>query len=139
MDGMGVRYHAKEVAKIGGGNEWQFQEIECPLIATSMLLVRIMIGKVLDKECLVSILRNTPIRQGQPGWNCVAWVKEALGTLKADNKALGTSVLDWNKVRDASMGYCQRKKDEHRFDGQRNFDMKKAATYDLLTQKQTIP
>ena len=104
-----------------------------------MLLVRIMIGKIVDKECLLSILRNTPIRQGQPGWNCVAWVKEALETLKADNKALGTSVLDWNKVRDVSMGYCQRKKDEHRFDGQGNFDMKKPATYDLLTQKQTIP
>jgi hypothetical protein len=37
------------------------------------------------------------------------------------------------------MGYCQQKKDEHRFDGQGNFEMRNAATYDLLTQKQTIP
>jgi hypothetical protein len=137
-DGMGVRYHAKERPRLGGGSEWFFEERECPLAPTSMLLVRIMVGKVADGNRLVEILRNTPIRQGQPGWNCVFWVKEALGKLKADSKALGTSAVEWEKVRNEAMNYCQRKKDQHRFDGQGNFNMRKVPTYDLMERKEII-
>jgi hypothetical protein len=103
-----------------------------------MLLVRITVGKVEDGNRLVKILRDTPIRQGQLGWNCVAWVKEALETLEVDPKALGTRVTEWEKVRSGAMDYCQRKKDQHRFDGQGNFDMEVAPTYDLIEQKETI-
>jgi hypothetical protein len=102
-DSMGVRYHAKERPKLAGGFEWYFEERECPLISTSMLLVRAMVGKVTDGNRLVEILRNTPIRQGQPGWNRVSWVKEALETLDADSKALGTRVTEWEKVRSEAM------------------------------------
>jgi hypothetical protein len=64
-------------------------------------------------------MKDRPLPQngallGQPGWNCVFWVKEALEMLKADPKALGTSVVEWEKVRSEAMGYCQRKKDQHR-------------------------
>lgn len=134
---MGVRYHAKEKFS-SGVSEWFFEERECSLTPTSMLLVRIMVGKVADGNRLVSILRSTPIRQGQPGWNCVIWVKEALDTLKADSKALGTSVVEWEKVRNEAMDYCQRKKDQHRFDGQASFDMRKVPTYDLLERREII-
>ncbi|KGO75059.1 hypothetical protein PITC_047420 [Penicillium italicum] len=137
-DGMGVRYHAKERLELAGGSKWFFEERECPLAPTSMLLVRIMVGKVADGNRLVEILRNTPIRQGQPGWNCVIWVKEALEMLKVDPKALGTSVVEWEKVRSGAMDYCQRKKDQHRFDGQGNFDMKKVPAYDLIERKEII-
>ncbi|KKK25449.1 hypothetical protein AOCH_006510 [Aspergillus ochraceoroseus] len=82
--GMGVRYHAKERPKLGGGSEGHFEERDCPLAPTNMLLVRIVVGKVADGSRLVEILRSTPIRQGQPGWNCVSWVKEALESLEAD-------------------------------------------------------
>ncbi|KAE8149261.1 hypothetical protein BDV25DRAFT_4511 [Aspergillus avenaceus] len=135
---MGVRYHAKERPKVGGGSEWFFEERECPLTATSMLLVRVMIGKVEDGNRLVQTLRTTPIRQNQVGWNCVAWVREALEKLKADGRSLGTSVIDWETVRNESMSYCQRKKDQHRFDGHGNFDMAKAPTYDLVERKEII-
>ena len=93
-DGTGVRYHAKERPKATGGSEWYFQGLECSLIATSMLLVRIMIGKVTEGNRVVEILHNTPIRIGQPEWNCVSWVKEALEMLNADGKALGTSTFE---------------------------------------------
>lgn len=66
-------------------------------------------------------------------------MKEALQRVKNDGKALGTSVLEWEKVRDGAMKYCQRKKDEHRFDGKGNFDMGLAPTYDLIKQRETIP
>jgi hypothetical protein len=135
---MAVRYHAKERPKLGGGSEWFFEERECPLAPTSMLLVRIVIGKVMDGSRVVEILRATPIRQGLPGWNCVSWVQEALETLGADPKALGTNVTDWAKVRNQAMGYCQQKKDQHRFDGQGNFDMRKVPTFDLMELKEIV-
>lgn len=133
---MGIRYHAKESMKAGGRIEWAYQERECPLEPTSMLLVRVMIGKVEDKNRLAEILRQTPIKQGQAGWNCVSWVKEALERVKTDGKALGTSVIDWEPVRNEAMRYCQNKKDQHRFDGQGNFDMTKAPTYDLIEKRE---
>ncbi|KAF4222482.1 hypothetical protein CNMCM6457_001372 [Aspergillus fumigatiaffinis] len=79
-DGMGVRYHAKERPRLGGGSEWFFEERECPLAPTSMLLVRIMVGKA-NQAGTVSF-----------------WVKEALDTLKVNSKALGTSVVEWEKL-----------------------------------------
>ncbi len=100
-----MRYHAKE-RLTPSGTEWVFDQQDIPLAPTGMLLVRIMIGKVEDKARLVSVLHNTPIRQGQPGWNCVIWVKEVLEGLKADGKAMGISVLEWETVRDEAMKYC---------------------------------
>ncbi|KAL4768261.1 hypothetical protein BDW60DRAFT_219871 [Aspergillus nidulans var. acristatus] len=136
MPGKEDTYHWALLPRLGGGSEWFFEERECPLAPTSMLLVRIMVGKIADGNRLVEILRNTPIRQGQPGWNCVFWVKEALDKLKVESKALGTSVVEWEKVRNEAMNYCQRKKDQHRFDGQGNFNMRKVPTYDLMERKE---
>lgn len=104
-----------------------------------MLLVRIMIGKIEKKDRFLSVLRKVPIRQEMPGWNCVIWVHEALEALHADGRSLGTSMIDWQRVRDMAMAYVQRKKDEHRFDGLGSFDTKKVPTYDMLKNKETIP
>lgn len=134
-----MRYHAKERLQQGGGSEWFFEERETPLTPTSMLLVRVMIGKIEKKDRLLDIMRRTPIRQDQPGWNCVEWVKEVLEAFRSDGKTLGTSIIEWGKVRDAAMGYVQSKKDQHRFDGQGNFDMGKIPTYDLIEDKETTP
>ena len=104
-----------------------------------MLLVRIMIGKVVDRGRLAGILRKTPLRQGTGGWNCVLWIKEALEKIQADGKALGSSVTAWEKVRVGAMVFCENKKAQHRFDGKGNFDMTKIATYDLMESKEIIP
>lgn len=131
----GIRCHAKEKPKLGGGSEFYFEERDCELVPTSMLLVRITVAKITDKDRLVEILRNTPI-QNQPGWNCVSWVKEALESLKSDTRALGTNAIEWNKIRDEAMAYCQRKKDQHRFDGQGKFDMSTVPTYNLMEMRE---
>lgn len=133
-----MRYHAKQEVKAGGIVEWSFEEAECPPTPTNMLLVRVVIGKVQDDNHLVDILRGIPIRQEQGGWNCVFWVKEALETLVADGKALGTHVIEWERVRDEAMAYCQRKKGEHRFDGKGSFDMSLVPTYDLIERREII-
>jgi len=47
-------------------------------------------------------------------------------------KKIGTSVLDWKKVRDTSMSYVRRKKEQHTFDGTRNFSSSKPPTFDMI-------
>ncbi|KAF5868237.1 uncharacterized protein Bfra_007434 [Botrytis fragariae] len=58
--------------------------------------------------------------------------------LQNDGKTLGTAVIEWATVRDAAMSYCQRKKDEHRFDGVVEWETDKAATFNLIDGKQVI-
>lgn len=139
QDGRGMRYHAKESINASGHAEWYFDERDVSLLATSMLLGRVMVGKVESMDRLVSILRQVPIRQGQAEWNCVSWVKEALDTLSADGKALGTRVTEWQPVRDGVMWYIQKKRADHRYDGKGDFDMRLAPTYDLMEGKELIP
>lgn len=91
---------------MGVASRWKFEEIDCSLVASSMVLVRIMVGKVEDGNRLVEIIRNTPVRAGRKGWNCVSWVKEALERLEADPQALGTHVLGWEKIRNKAMNHC---------------------------------
>ncbi|KAJ5558328.1 hypothetical protein N7535_008541 [Penicillium sp. DV-2018c] len=137
-DTSGLRCHAKEVLDPGGHPAWEYEEIDSASGASYMVLIRVMVGKVANGRRTIKILRNTPIRQGEPGWNCVGWVKEALETLKTDGKALGRSKLEWSTVRNEAMRYCQRKKDEHRLDGKGDFDMKKTPAYDLLEGREVI-
>jgi hypothetical protein len=41
-------------------------------------------------------------------------------------------------VRDAAMNIVQRKKEEYQFDGEGDFDMQKAPTFDLIEGKETV-
>lgn len=136
-----MRYHVKDSILEGGLVQWTLEERDIPLFATQMLLARILVGKVADKERLIHLLRSVPVVQGDKSWTCVSWVKHALESLRADGRALGTSKVDWDTVGDAAIKYCQEKKDQGRYDVSRPevFDMKKAATFDLLEGRETIP
>lgn len=134
-----MRYHTKERITGPNASAWFFEEKETTLSATSMLLVRVMIAKVEKKDQFLFVVWETPVRQVVAGWNCVGWVQEALQNLEANRKALGTCVTEWTKVRNSAMEYYQQKKDEHRFDGQGDYDMTKAPTYDLIQRKEMIP
>jgi len=136
-EGRGTRYHAKQAITGPGTFEWVFEEKKTSLLATSALLVRVLIAKVESKDRLESILRNVPTRQDVAGWNCVGWVKEALQSLEADGKALGTGVTEWTRVKTTAMEYCDRKKKEHRFQSQGDYDMSKVPTYDLIEMRET--
>lgn len=109
------------------------------MLPTQMILVRLMIAKVEDPGRLAQLLREVPVKRGQEGWNCVSWVKEALANIATSTKIIGTGVVEWGPVRDKAMSYCQQKKDEHRFDGEGNFDRSKVATFDLMQKKETMP
>ena len=136
-----MRYHAKDKPTGPGTFQWMYEEIEITTMPTNMLLVRVLIGKVKDMKRLEAALRDVPVVQGDAAWNCVIWARKALEKLKADGKALGTSQLDWQVVRDAAMKYVQEKKEQHRFDGQApdgTFDTKKAPTFDLLLGREVM-
>jgi hypothetical protein len=108
------------------------------MMPTQMILVRVLLAKVEDTKALAQKLRRIPVRQGEEGWNCVVWVQEALASLATPKGVLGTNVLQWQRVRDIAMTYCQQKKDQHRFDGRGKFDMSKVPTWDLTHDKETI-
>lgn len=135
----GVRFHARESVTQERGYEWFFEERAVTMMSTQMILVRVLLAKIENKDKLVQILRQIPIRQGQEGWNCVFWVKEALENLERSKGVVGTSVIEWESVRDAALSYCQRKKDQHRFDGKGDFDMSRVATFDLTQEKEIVP
>jgi hypothetical protein len=118
----GIRYHARERMKQDGTSEWEFEEASTTMLPSRMIMVRILMAKIESRDRLAQVLRQIPIRQGQQGWNCVTWIKEALAQLQMSTNLIGTSVVEWDAVRDAAMSYCQKKKDEHRFDGKGSFD-----------------
>lgn len=146
QDATGRRLHAKEtLQRMPEGdirNVWSFEDRESTLEPTSAILVRIMIGKVVDVARLRAAFARTPIRAGTAGyegWNCVHWVQEAISYAVADGKALGTCLADWAKIRDTVMWYVAKKEGEHRFDGQVLHNQKKVATWDALEGKELIP
>ncbi|KAK1960987.1 hypothetical protein LY78DRAFT_589696 [Colletotrichum sublineola] len=140
----GFRFHAKERLSFVGNppvaqSVWQYEETEILMAPSSMLLVRIMVGKVKSIDRLRSIFERTPVRPEIDGWNCVAWVKEALLAAIQDSRALGTSAGGWQEVRDTAMLYVKRKKEAHRFDGTVYYDPTQAATWDMLSGVELVP
>lgn len=109
------------------------------MAADGHLLVRIVVGKIINRERLLATLRNVPVVQDDPDFNCVVWVQQALLAVQQDGECVSTSEPVWQKIRDSAMTYVQQKKDAHRFDGKVKFDMSKTATYDLLQRKEIIP
>ena len=91
-----MRYHA-----MNRTDGWHFEERSTSLEATDMLLVRVMIGKVVDREGLRRIMQSIQVKTNDSAWNCVVWVKDGLVKL-AESKVMGISQLDWKIVRDAA-------------------------------------
>ncbi|KAI9823443.1 MAG: hypothetical protein M1832_002454 [Thelocarpon impressellum] len=136
----GTRYHAKNDIRYGiGSHRWVYEERHNALFVSNMMLVRILIGKITNLAGLRATLSSVPIVQDDPTWTCKVWVINALAALRANGSSLGTCLLDWETVSNTAMGYCQQKKDQHRFDGRGDFDMSRVATYDLLEGRETIP
>lgn len=127
---------------------WQFEAKALPTAPAAGILVRIMISKSRDTKRLQHLLNveNVPIRgnqnQNQQGWNCVAWVKEAIHVLNADGRVLAHPTAPWHQIREASMNFITRKKRQHRFDGkaeQGQFDTLSVPTFDMTLGRETIP
>ena len=112
--------------------------MEASIQATSMILIRITVAKILKPEQVEMILKAIPVVQNDPTWNCITWVKNALEELHKSG-CLGTHQSEWKVVEQVAMDYVTRKVTEHRFDGQIPVDTKKVPTYDLMDKKEVVP
>lgn len=103
-----------------------------------MILVRIVLAKVEDTDKLAQLLRQVPIGQREEGgWNCVAWVKQALLRIERSEGVVGTSALGWEAVREVALSYCRQKRDQRRFDGTGKYDPTRVPTFDMISTRET--
>ena len=135
----GTRHHAKDGARNTGERFWYYAWNRIPLNSTAHLLVRIMVGKIVDEKRLLDVLSKVPIVHEDWSWNCVIWVKHALEALQADGRAVGTAVLDWNVVRDKALAYHREKLAQGRLKEVGMLNRAPSPTYDLLRGEETIP
>ena len=139
--GQGMRYHVRQRMNPSspGQHVWQYEALDIPLRQTSMLLARIMIGKVVDGSRLARVLEQVPLVQKEPRWTCRIWVPDAIAALEADGKCLGTRITEWQKVEQKSNAYVARKREQRRYDGSGTWEPGTVPTYDLLEEKEVIP
>jgi hypothetical protein len=78
--GRGFRYHARQRLDPArpGRHVWHYEALDIPLAQTSMLLARVMIGKVADGAQLAATLAAVPLVQDDLAWTCRIWVRDAL-------------------------------------------------------------
>ncbi|KAF3351849.1 DNA polymerase epsilon subunit D [Verticillium dahliae VDG2] len=111
VNASGKGYHAKLHML-----QWRYDELEIPMAASNMILVRVLAAKVKRMERLESIMRSVPVRPDVPDWTSRSWVEEACKKLQSDGKAIG-SCPDWETLSNTALWYVQKKMEEHRFDG----------------------
>ncbi|KAK9442951.1 hypothetical protein VB005_04014 [Metarhizium brunneum] len=133
-------YHVKDKLVIEGepkaaSSVWEYS-VESD--RSSMLLVRIVVGKIRDIHRLENILRSVPVRSDKEGWNSISWIREAFHLVSIAPGVLGSHTEDWEEIRQTAMSYVDEKKAKHRFDGLGRFDLSKPATWDMLQGKEII-
>lgn len=104
---------------------------------TVNLLARIIIAKVEDEKRLVEIFRGTPVVQNDPSWRCRTWLSGVLSSLEKDDKAVGTSQLDWAKIEVLAREYVAKKTRAGRYLKAEDALLPKP-TWDMLEGKETI-
>jgi len=115
----GRRCHVKNRLNInpdGPSSVWEYEELQLQNVQnTNTLLVRVIIGKVENLNRLLEIFRSIPVFQNDPGWRCRSWCADALAAIAKDGEAVGTSVLDWQRIEQAARRYVGEKTAQGRF------------------------
>lgn len=117
---------------------WEYEEVQIPNVQnTATLLVRVVIGKVENLGRLLEILRSIPVIQNDPGWRCRTWCANALTAIAKDGTAVGTSVLDWQRIEQAARRYAGDKTVQGRF-ASAALLLGPKPTWDLLENKEIV-
>ncbi|KAJ4258851.1 hypothetical protein NW762_007938 [Fusarium torreyae] len=140
----GKRFHVKRVLSLLGDPPtaefyWDFEEIDISMEPTSMILARVLIGRVKDLTRFRLVLWRTPLQQEVKAWNWVDWIEEAFHGAIQDSEALETYITDWAVIKETAMRYVELKRLARRFDGTRAYDFTKVPTWDMLRGAETIP
>ncbi|KAF2207314.1 hypothetical protein CERZMDRAFT_115308 [Cercospora zeae-maydis SCOH1-5] len=121
----GMRYHVKNTI-VDGEVRWVYEELDIRNVRmTNTLLARFAIAKVQDEKRLVEILRSIPVIQENPSWRC--------RTL-----AVGTAVLDWQKIEPAARKFVEGKKAAGRHNDVNQMQQARP-TFDLIQGREVSP
>ena len=132
-----MRYHVKNIVA-GGEVVWIYEELDLRNVRmTNTLLARFVVAKIEDEERLVNILRSIPVIQKDPGWRCRTWLANALEVIARDGKAVGTSVLDWQKIETVARKYVADKKAAGRYDDGDKMQQARP-TWDLIEGREVV-
>ncbi|PGH20107.1 hypothetical protein AJ80_03675 [Polytolypa hystricis UAMH7299] len=94
---------------------------------TINLLARILNAKIEDEERLVSIFRSIPVVQDDPNWRC-----------PREQKAVGTSELDWKKIEAHTRQYVGQKTVGGRYVSPDAL-LRPKPTWDMIENKESVP
>lgn len=141
-DRTGRLWHVKDTyrADLTLGTWW----LETKTIVSGMVegtsLGRVMVGKILDVDRMERVLRDLPLKQGDPKWTCRSWICDALSAL-ADSGAIGTSVdlKDWSEIEVTCRRFANGKVEQGRFRAGTRANVSVLPTYDMLQEKETVP
>ncbi|KAE9993507.1 hypothetical protein EG327_004761 [Venturia inaequalis] len=83
---------------------WYYEEIKVPVGDTPKLLSKKYIGDIINLEDALEALRDTPLRQGDPKWNCVLWIQDALDVLRGEYGGTKFEAeIEWPALREEVM------------------------------------
>jgi len=118
---------------------WIYEEVPLPNVRSTVnLLARVLVAKIKNEDRLVAILRGTPVVQDDPSWNCRTWLADALRRIREDGKkAVGTSLLYWDRIEQVARVYVAEKTAGGRYDQGMDMTLPKP-TWDLLEGKELV-
>lgn len=135
------KYHCKNIIQSKDGTismPWTFEATNVNSNNDHRLLVRMALGKIRKPDRVESSMRKVPIRQDDPCFNCVEWVRLALAQMELDD-LLGTDVkLDWDRIKGKALEYVQEKKRQGRFELSWKGNISKAPTYEYTTSTEIV-
>ena len=145
-----MRHHVVHFDQDPHGHFYEEQDLSSSPVAQRGL-IRITVCKVIDDERLQTLLRDLPVREEDPTFTCLTWVREAFCKLHEDGKAVKSYLRaeDWNSVETCARTYCKRKRDLGRFhDGNvavdnngapPMWDVKKISTFNYWENREITP
>ena len=112
-DAAGTRHHVRH----DQGTQNVFcEEQDMDLALAQTIHVRIAFAKVVSVAQLQKTLRNLPLKDSDPTWTCLSWVKLAFQKLVENRTALKGYVFrdDWSAIEARARRYVQEKREQRR-------------------------
>ena len=105
-NGQATRFHARDFFTSLDETHWLYEEIHVDPKGTPKLLAKTLIGDINDWDRLLEILRDVPIDQVTPCWNCVLWIRDALRAVGEDRGVVSgrSGVGSWSALRKLALG-----------------------------------
>jgi hypothetical protein len=132
-----TKYHCKNIIQSIDGVvscPWTFEAASINPNSDPHLIARILLSKIKGARHVGGEIRMVTVRQDDPTYNCVEWVRLALLQLQL---AGVIEAQDWNRIHETSIAFVKKKKAEGRYDVGWG-DTSKVATFNMLVNKETF-